>query len=135
MFTTTQGTNKAADYCEVTLVPLICLIGIPFGVNQKSSRFFLFFIFAFLGLHLQHTEFPRLGVQSELQLPAYIIATAIQNLSCICDLHHRSQQSWILNPLSEARDQAHNLKVLSWIHFHCSATGTPSSRFLKMLLY
>ena len=31
-------------------------------------------------------EVPRLGVQSELQLPAF--ATATQDSSCVCDLHH-----------------------------------------------
>ena len=47
-------------------------------------------------------EVPRLRVKSELQLPAYTRATAMQDPSCFCDLHHSSQQSWILNPLSEA---------------------------------
>ena len=60
--------------------------------------------FVFLGPHLWHTEVPRLGVESELQLPAYATATAAQDLSCICDLHHSSWQCRILNPLSEARD-------------------------------
>ena len=46
---------------------------------------------------------PRLGVKSELQPPAYI--TAMPDLSRICNLHHSSQQSHTLNPLSEARDQ------------------------------
>ena len=50
-------------------------------------------------------EVPRLGVESELQLPAYATATATRDLSYICNLHHSSQQRWILNPLSEARDQ------------------------------
>ena len=31
----------------------------------------------FLGLHLWHMEVPRLGVQLELQLPAYTTATAM----------------------------------------------------------
>ena len=35
----------------------------------------IFFFFVFLGLHLQHVEVPRLGVQLELQLPAYTTAT------------------------------------------------------------
>ena len=30
---------------------------------------FLFFFLVFLGLHLQYMEVPRLGVESELQLP------------------------------------------------------------------
>ena len=49
-------------------------------------------------------EVPGLQVELELELPAYKIATATPDLSCICDLHDRSQQRWILNPLSEARD-------------------------------
>ena len=48
-------------------------------------------------------EVPRLGVESEKQQPAYSTATATSDLSCICDLHHCSQQGQILNPLSEAR--------------------------------
>ena len=48
-------------------------------------------------------EVPRLGVESELQLPVYTTATAMPDPSRICNLHHSSQ---ILNPLSEARDRA-----------------------------
>ena len=61
--------------------------------------------FFFLGPHLQYMEVPRLGVKSELQLPAYATATVTPHPSCICDLHHSSQQFGILNSLSEARDQ------------------------------
>ena len=50
-------------------------------------------------------EIPRLGVEPELQLPAYTTAPAMPDPSCVCDLHHSSQQGRILNPLSEARDQ------------------------------
>ena len=59
--------------------------------------------------YLWHMESPRLGVESELQLPTYATATAMQDLRCICDLHHSSQQWRILNPLSEVRDQSHIL--------------------------
>ena len=37
---------------------------------------FFFFFLLFLGLLLQHMEVPRLGVESELQPPAYTGATA-----------------------------------------------------------
>ena len=72
-------------------------------------------------------EVPRLGVESELQMPAYTTATvtAMQDLSRVCDLHHSSWQCWILNPLSEARYQTHNLMLPSQIHFCCAMTGTP----------
>ena len=53
---------------------------------------------------------PRLGVESELQLPAYTTATTMPDASCVCKLHYR-----ILNPLSEARDQTHVLMVTSQV--------------------
>ena len=46
--------------------------------------------FSFLGVHLWHMEVPRLGVKSELQLPAYAIATATQDPSRVCNLYHSS---------------------------------------------
>ena len=48
-------------------------------------------------------EVPRLVVESDLQLPATATATAILDTSCTCDLHRRSRQYQILNPLSEVR--------------------------------
>ena len=54
-------------------------------------------------------EVPRPGAESELQLSAYATATAMQDLSHICDLYHSSQQRQILHPLSKARDQIHIL--------------------------
>ena len=45
-------------------------------------------IFFFLGPHPRHMEVPRLEVEWELQLLAYTTATAAQDPSRICDLHH-----------------------------------------------
>jgi len=50
-------------------------------------------------------EVLRLGVKSELQLPAYATATAASDLSCICSLCCSLRQCWVLNPLNEAKDQ------------------------------
>ena len=50
-------------------------------------------------------EVPRLGVESELQPPAYTVATATRDPSRVCDLHHSSLQRWSLNSLSKARDR------------------------------
>ena len=50
--------------------------------------FFVVFVFVFLGLDTRHVEVPRLGVESELQLPAYTTATGTPDLSCVFDLHH-----------------------------------------------
>jgi len=49
----------------------------------------------------------------------------MQDLSRVFDLHHSSWPCWILNPLSEAKDQTRNLMVPIGIHFHCATTGTP----------
>ena len=68
---------------------------------------------------------PRLGVESELQLPAYTTATATPDLSCVLDYTTDQLQCWILNPLSEARDPTCNLMVSSRIPFCCARTGTP----------
>ena len=72
----------------------------PVSTISKNKFFCLF-----LGLQVQHMEVSRLGVKSELQLPAYTTATATLDLSRLCDLHCSSQQCRILNPLNEARDQ------------------------------
>ena len=69
----------------------------------------------FLGLHLQHLKVSRLGVKSELQLQAY--ATATQDPSCICNLHHSSWQRGILNQLREARAQTFILMDTGRIRF------------------
>ena len=50
-------------------------------------------------------EVSRLGVESELQLPAYATTTAMGNPSHIYKLHQSSWQRPILDPLSEARDK------------------------------
>ena len=50
--------------------------------------------FFLLGPHLWHMEIPRLGVELELQLPAYTTATATPDPSCNCDLHYGSWQCW-----------------------------------------
>ena len=76
------------------------------------------FFFFFLGPHPRHMEVPRLGAESELQLPAYTTATAAQDLSCICNLHRSSRQLGILDPLSEARDRTRVLMDPHWVHYH-----------------
>ena len=114
---------------------------ISFTVQRLDSFIrFHWFIFAFIsffffsGPHPWHIEVPMLGAQLELQLPAYATATAMLDLSHICNLHHNSWQCQILNPLSEARGQTHNLMVPSWIPFHCTMMGTPAF-FISLCIY
>ena len=42
--------------------------------DSSDLAFYLFFVF--VGPHPWHMEVPRLGVESELQMPAYTTATA-----------------------------------------------------------
>ena len=84
--------------------------------SQYNILFFCFVLFfIFLGPHRRHTKVPRLGVESELQLPVYTTATAMWDLSCVWNLHHSSQQCRILNSLSEARDPSHVFMDPSWV--------------------
>ena len=48
---------------------------ISFNFGNISHTIFFFFVF--LGPHSLHMEFPRLGGESELQLPAYTTGTAM----------------------------------------------------------
>lgn len=80
-----------------------------------------------------HLEIPRLGVLLELQLLAYPIGTAMPDPSCICDLHHSSEQSRMLNPLSKAREsnpKSHGSWSDSLLLHH---DGNPSSQILNPL--
>ena len=81
----------------------------------------------FLGPYLRHMEFPRLGIQLELQLPAHTTAMAMPDPSRVCHLYHRSWQCWIHNPLSKARDRNLILTDTSRICFHCITKRTPET--------
>ena len=109
----------------------IFLPELPEESSLANTFFFLFFFFfcllsfVFLGLGPWHMKVPRVGVELELQTLAYTTATAAPDLSCLCNLHHSSQQCWILNPLSEARDRTCVLLDPSQAHFCWTTMGTP----------
>ena len=89
-------------------------VEIPTWLKTVNSSYA--FLSLFLGPHLPYMKVPRLGVKSELQLPAYTTATATQDLSHICDLHHSSWQCRILNPVRGARDPTCILMETSQVH-------------------
>ena len=77
-------------------------------------------------------EVPRLArVESELQLLVVAVATATQDPSYVCDLHHSSWQCHIPYPLSQVRDRTRDLTVPSRIRFCCAMTGSSCDYFLK----
>ena len=65
--------------------------------------FVLFCLVLFLGPHPRHMEVPRLGGESELQLPACTTATATQGSEPHLRPLPQLGPHWILNPPSEAR--------------------------------
>ena len=60
-------------------------MSVQVGLGERVDGLGLFFCF-FLGPHLRHMEVPRLGVESELQLPAYATVPATGDPSHVCDL-------------------------------------------------
>ena len=73
---------------------------------------------------------PRLGVKLELQLLAYTTPIATLDLSHICDLHHSSQQHWILNPLSRAKDRTWILMLVRFLML-LATVGTLQNIFIS----
>ena len=87
----------------------------------------------FLGPYSQHKGFPGYGSNwSCSRRPPTERATATRDPSPVCHLYRSSQQRQILDPLSKARDQTHNLMVPSRLCFCCTTTGTPLSVFLSL---
>ena len=67
-------------------------------------------------MHVWHVEIPKLGAESEQQLPAYTTATATPDPRHIFDLCLSLQQGWILNPLNKgAKDGTGILIDTSWV--------------------
>ena len=77
------------------------------------------------------------GSQARSQTGAmldYTTATATLDPSHVCNLHHSSQQCWILNLLHETRDGTCILMDTSWIHFHCTMTDIPLILYLYEMM-
>ena len=98
--------------------------------NQKIYFFLSFLFFFFLLFRAAPVVYGVSQARSQIRATAAGLhqATAMQDLSFACDLHHSSWQRQILNLLSEARDgTCHHL--VSQIHFHCATMATPISTF------
>ena len=76
-----------------------------------------------------HMQVPKLGVKSELQVPACTTATAMPDPSCVCSVHHSSQQHQILELLSKASNRTCILMHTSWAGFCWATKGTSLLHF------
>ena len=72
--------------------PLLLGSVITAGLERSPSGLLTLYFFVFLGPHLQQIEVPRLEVKLKLQLLACTTAATMPDPSCICNLHHSSQQ-------------------------------------------
>ena len=75
-----------------------------FSLQQTSAQWFPS---GFGFFFLWHIDIPRLGVELELQLPAYTTAPATPDLTLIFDPCGSSRQHQKLKPLSETRDRTY----------------------------
>ena len=82
----------------------LCSLKLEFHIKFTCHRILLLCFSFLIGPYLWHKEVSTLGVESELQLPAYATATATGDPSCFCYLCCSSRQCQILNPLSEVGD-------------------------------
>ena len=136
----TQGISELVSLLKVTtqyliveIIPYLVLLILTSGLfigsflfvefhyyklNVSTHSTHLFFLFVFLFLFFvfsRATPAAYGGSQGRGRIGAVARATATQDLNCVCDLHHSSQQHQILNPLSKGRDQTRNLTIPSWI--------------------
>ena len=115
---------KISIFRPFTFKVIINTVGLITPMSVTISYWWPFFLFFppnfsafslslslsfFLGRYLWHMKVPMLGVEWELQLPAY--TTFKPDSNHICDLYHSLWQHHILNPLREARYQT----SFSWI--------------------
>ena len=99
-------------------------------MDQLGSSLFFFNFFCFLLYFFRVVPAAygssQVRVRLKVQLLAYTIPTAMQDSSHVCDLQHTSWQPWVLNPLSEARDQTCILMDTSQGHNPLSHNGNSS---------
>ena len=101
-----------------------------------SQVFFFFFFFFFCLLRPTPMAYESSQAKSwtGATAPAYTSATVTQDLSHVWDLHRSSWHCWILNPLSETRDQTPILADTRRVCYCWATVGTPESGAFVLVL-
>ena len=130
--------TKQGHWARPRIKPVSSWVLVKFVTTEPQGEFPEFcggFSCFLKGPNLWYMEVPRLGVKSELQLPAYTTATATWDPSHVFDLHHSSWQCQILSPLSKARNRTCILMDPSRVHELLSYEGNfPFVWFFKIKL-
>ena len=92
----------------------------------STSLFFalFYFILLFRAVSVTYGSFQARGHIGAAGA-SYTIATATQDPSRVCNLHHSLCQCLILNPLREAEVRTHILMNSSWVGYRWATTWTP----------
>ena len=120
------------DFYFSIIVGLHCSVNFLLYSNVTQLHIHVYLFFFFLGPRPWHMKVPRLGVESELQLLAYATALTMQDPSHVCNLHHSSQPTQILNSFREARDGNFISMGTSWVCYHRATMGSP---YFQHILY
>ena len=80
----------------------------------KSSLVFWSFFFAFFLFRAALAVYGSSQARGQIRAAAASLSHNKAGSEMLQKLHHSSWQRWILNPWSEARDQAHILMDTSW---------------------
>ena len=144
------GSGEVTLLTPVKVVLVIVAEAVPLRVHCKSDsrnqttasthlldqlleawpRAWLPATFCILRPRLRLMKVPRLGIKSELQVPAYTTATTTWDPSRVYNLHHSSWQHRIHDPLSKAGDRTLNLMDTGWIRLQWATMGTPNMLFI-----
>ena len=112
-----QRDMKIAIYFSWGPKTVLVLLSRFICVNYYQVRFFFSF---------GHMEVPMLGVESELQLPAYATATASPSL--VCDLHGKARS---LTHWARPGIEPTTSRFLVGFVNRCTSTGTPGLYQIK----
>ena len=118
--------QKECDLClHEKSVSWYLIHNYDFGWSGKQH------LFVCLGPYLWRMKFPRLGFKLELQLLTFTSAMATPDLSCVCDLHHSSQQRWTLTYWARTGTEL----VSSWILVCFFVTAEPQRELQEFLFF
>ena len=95
----------------------------PLNLLVQVDFHFLYYLFIYCLFRAAFAAYGSFQARGPIRAAAasHTTATAMRDPSRICDLHHSSEQCWILNPLSEARDwtcvlNGYSSGLLLWSH-------------------
>ena len=106
------------QFCQVLNVTKIIMCGFLLSLRKKKCVYIHICLF-------KASPMAYWSSQARDRIGATATATAMPDMSHICDLHHSSRQRQIFKPLSKARDRTCVFMDTSWVHYPWATTGTP----------